>query len=74
MIALLKHQPDGANADLSLRNVAGQTASELVKAQYNNTTPPVLSELLRSAAYYNASGLGGGGGAAGCARGGSERS
>merc|ERR1711918_62535 len=29
------------------------TAAEILKEQYNNTTPPVLSELLHSAAYYN---------------------
>ena len=32
-----------------------------MRAQYNNTTPPVLSELLRSAAYYNANAPGDGG-------------
>ena len=31
MIELLKHQPNGVNADLSCRNAAGKSASELVK-------------------------------------------
>ena len=42
LLVLLETQPNGINADMSLRNAAGYTPSELVRVLYNNTINPVL--------------------------------